>query len=80
MIIDAIGGALIGAVTWLVSLLPTGSIMLDEFSGIWYGYAQLNTWLPLTEVLACIVAYIGLQATIYGYLVIRAVRNWLPFV
>lgn len=80
MITDAIAGAVLGALSWLVSLLPTSTIDLDGFGGIWVGYAQWNTWLPLTELLACIVAFVGLQLILYGYLALRAARSWLPFI
>jgi hypothetical protein len=80
MIIDAIGSALLAAMTWLVSLLPTGELLdgLDDFGGIWIGYAQWNTWLPLSELLVCIVGIVGVQLMLYGYLALRAVRGWLP--
>jgi hypothetical protein len=80
MITDAIAAAVLGALSWLVGLLPEGTIDMDGFGGIWIGYAQWNTWLPLTELLACIVAYVGLQVILYGYLALRAARSWLPFI
>lgn len=81
MITDAILGALLAGMGFVVDLLPeAGTLDLDGFSGIWVGYGQWNTWLPLTELLACVVAYLGLQLVMYGYLAIRAARGWLPFV
>jgi hypothetical protein len=80
MIVDAIAGGLLAAMTWLVSLLPTGTLELEGFSGIWLGYAQFNGWLPLTELLACAALMISLQLILYGYLAFKAVRSWLPFI
>lgn len=81
MIVDAIAGALLAAMSWLVGLLPTASpIGLASASGIWLGYAQLNGFLPLTEILAGIGVLLTIHVAIYGYLALRAVRNWLPFI
>lgn len=80
MITDALLGVLLTAMGFVVGLLPEADPLdLDGFSGIWVGYAQWNTWLPLTELLACVVGYLGVQLTLYGYLALRAARGWLPF-
>lgn len=81
MIIDAILGFLIEVMTAVVDLLPDGDPLgLSEVEGIWIGYAQLNSFLPLTEVLGMLAAYVAVVGAIYAYLVLRAIRNWLPFV
>lgn len=81
MIVDAIAGFLLGAVSALVSLLPTGDpIGLSSASGIWIGYAQLNTFLPLTELVAGLGAWLAVNIGIMAYLAARQVRTWLPFV
>lgn len=80
MIVDAVVGFFVGVLSWMVGLLPDGDpIEWEGVSGIWTGYAQLNTWLPLTEVLACVVVMLGIQLSIYGYLAAKQVRSWLPF-
>lgn len=80
MITDAIAGALLAAMSWLVSLLPTGAPLgLTSASGMWLGYAQFNTFLPLTELLAGIGVFLLVNTAILGYLAFRAVRGWLPF-
>lgn len=81
MITDAVLSALLAAMSAVVGLLPDADPLgLSSASGIWTGYAQLNTWLPLTEVLALIGTYLTIHVAIYAYLALRAIRNWLPFV
>jgi len=81
VIVDAFLGFLIDAMTAIVELLPDADALgLDGASGIWYGYAALNGWLPLTELMAMLAAYLTIMGAIYAYLALRAVRNWLPFV
>lgn len=81
MIFDAILGFLIEVMTAVVELLPDGDPLgLAEAEGIWIGYAQLNSWLPLTELMAMVGTYIAVLGLIYGYLLLRAIRNWLPFI
>lgn len=81
MIFDAILGFLIDVMSAVVDLLPDGDPLgLDSASGLWIGYAQLNTFLPLTELLAMLAAYLTVVGAIYAYLVLRAIRNWLPFI
>lgn len=81
MIFDAIAGALLGAVSFVVDLLPDAEPLgLDSFSGIWTGYAWLNSFLPLTELMVCVGMMMGIQLAIMGYLAIKQLREWLPFV
>jgi len=81
MVTDAVLGFLVDAMTAVVELLPdAGALGLDSTSGIWYGYTALNTWLPLSEVMSMLAAYLAVMGLIYGYLALRTVRNWLPFV
>lgn len=81
MIVDLLAGALLGAVTWLVGLLPDGGPLgLSSFSGIWTGYAFLNSFLPLTELLAAAGVMLAIQGAVFAYLALRQVRAWLPFI
>lgn len=80
MIVDAIGGALLAAVSFVVDLLPDAEPLgLDSFSGIWTGYAWLNSFLPLTELMACVAMMLSIQLAILGYLAVKQLREWLPF-
>lgn len=81
MITDAVLTVLLALMSFVVGFLPDGDPLgLSSASGLWIGYAQLNTFLPLTELLAMFGAYLGVQVALYAYGVLRAVRNWLPFV
>ena len=81
MITDALLGVLLSGMEFIVSLLPTGDpIGLAGADGIWRGYAQFNTFLPLTEILVAIGIIVTVHAGILAYSAVRTVRDWLPFV
>lgn len=80
MILDALGSALISVAEFVVGLMPDGEpIGLSGFSGIWYGYGWLNSWLPLTEVLAGFGIWLAFHAALYAFLAVVTVYRLLPF-
>jgi hypothetical protein len=78
VITDLVLGVVLGAVRWLLGFLPEGDpIGLASVSGIWYGYAWLNSWLPLNEILAGFAVWLGFTVLVYAYLGIKTVRHWV---
>jgi hypothetical protein len=67
VITDAFLTFILGVVSFLLERLPTADpIGLASFSGIWTGYAFLNGFLPVTEVLSAVGIILGIQAAVYG--------------
>lgn len=81
MITEAVLSVFFGLMEGIAGLLPeAGSLGMQEFSGIWYGYSWLNSFLPLSELLIAVGLLLGFHAALYAFLMLRIIRGWLPFV
>lgn len=80
MIVEAILTALIAVAMAVFDLLPDADPLdLTGFSGIWHGYAFLNGFLPLTELMVCLGAFIAFHVTLYAAAGVVYVWRLLPF-
>jgi hypothetical protein len=80
MIFDAILGIVLGVLTWLVGLLPEASDLGLSSAGSWFrGYAELNSYLPLTELMACGVLLLTIEAALFAVRAVSWARAQLPW-
>lgn len=80
MIVEAILSALIAVAMAVFSLLPDADPLdLTGFSGIWHGFAFLDGFLPLSELMLCVAAFIGFHVTLYAAAGVVYVWRLLPF-
>lgn len=80
MIIDLIVGSLIGVLDWIVSLLPDASNLGLSAAGGWFmGFATLNTYLPLAELVGAAVLLVSIEAALFTFRAVSWARQQVPF-
>jgi hypothetical protein len=80
VIIDAIVGSLLGVLTWLVELLPEAGDLGLSASGSWFrGFAELNTYLPLGELVAGGVLLVAIEGAMFTVRAVSWARAQIPW-
>lgn len=79
MVVDAILGWFLDAISWLVDAAPSGHLGLPDVTGLGY-LAGLDAFLPIHEVFGAVIAVIALTpafllTTLISWVLIGIVRG-----
>lgn len=80
MIVDAIVGAFLGVLTWLVALLPAAGDLGLSASGSWFrGFAEINSFVPLAELVAAGVLLVSIEGAMFTVRAVSWARAQIPW-
>lgn len=86
-VLDGIGGlfdnmaaSLVDVLSGVIGQFPTADPLgLSPASGILIGYAWLNSWLPVAELIGALSMIVLVATVIFGVRIAIKLWEWLPF-
>ena len=79
MIVDAVFGLLMAAVGWIIGLLPVAPTLdLSGFGRLVGFIGAFDSFLPVHEAVAMVTLWLGVNAAIFLYRVLKEVWSWIP--